>query len=186
MRAPLISLWLKRALLAVVFGTGFSTQADDADTDEELLKTAYVYNFFAFTRWPETGMGSGDEPLLLCTTGADSQIESLQSLNDETVDGRPIRVQARDGRDIDDCDALYIGASAYPRLGRLLDQARQRPMLTVSEIRGFADSGGMIQMYRARSRIRFRINVETARLANLGFSARLLDLADIVDGGAPR
>lgn len=186
MRVPLISRWLKRTLIAVVLGAAFSTQAGDADSDEQLLKTAYVYNFIAFARWPEIGMGGGDGAFLLCTTGPDSQIQSLQSLNDETVGGRPIRVQIRDDQRIDDCNALYIGASAYAGMGVLLEQASHHPILTISEIRGFADAGGMIQMYRAGSRIRFRINTAEAARADLRFSSRLLDLADIVDYGQRR
>ena len=59
-------------------------------------------------------------------------------------------------------------------------------MLTISEIRGFADAAGAIQLYRDKDRIRFKINLGAARDRGLSLSARLLDLAEIVDTGDTR
>jgi hypothetical protein len=56
-------------------------------------------------------------------------------------------------------------------------------VLTISQIRGFADAGGIIQLFRAGDRVRFRINHRVARDRGLELSARLLDLAEIVDDG---
>ena len=69
---------------------------------------------------------------------------------------------------------------------RWIDRTRSRPVLTISEIRGFADAGGAIQLFRDKDRIRFRINRDAARDRGLTLSARLLDLAVIVDTEAGR
>ena len=67
-----------------------------------------------------------------------------------------------------------------------IDRTRSQPVLTISEIRGFADASGAIQLYRDKDRIRFKINIGAARDRGLSLSARLLDLAEIVDTGGTR
>ena len=55
------------------------------------------------------------------------------------------------------------------------------PILTVSDIDDFARAGGMIGLVEAEQRIRFDINLATARQANLKLSSQLLKLATIVE-----
>jgi hypothetical protein len=59
--------------------------------------------------------------------------------------------------------------------------------LTVSDIGGFAQAGGMIGLVEADQRIRFDINLATTHQANLKLSSQLLKLATIVEqsGGVP-
>ncbi len=54
------------------------------------------------------------------------------------------------------------------------------PILTVGETPGFAERGGMIRFTLEDNRVRFEINVEAAREADLNISSRLLTLAKII------
>jgi hypothetical protein len=51
--------------------------------------------------------------------------------------------------------------------------------LTISEIEGFTQSGGIINFYIEESKIRFEINVGAAEKAGLKISSKLLKLAKI-------
>jgi hypothetical protein len=55
-----------------------------------------------------------------------------------------------------------------------------RSILTVGESDSFGNSGGMIRFMTTQNKIRFRINTEAAKAANLTISAKLLRLAEIV------
>jgi len=54
---------------------------------------------------------------------------------------------------------------------------RDLPVLTVSDLEGFGDLGGMVRFYFDRGRLRFSVNVKAAKPARLEFSAKLLSLA---------
>jgi hypothetical protein len=63
----------------------------------------------------------------------------------------------------------------------MLDSTRTKPILTVSELPGFAESGGMIELYQMDDRIRFKVNLQSIREAGLELSSSLLKLAVIVN-----
>ncbi len=57
---------------------------------------------------------------------------------------------------------------------------RQQPLLTISDIEGFAGGGGIIGLFLAERRVRFAINVGAARIAGLRISSQLLKLGRLV------
>jgi len=180
---PVIKGFWARCCLCLMVVVCPSVFAQDGPQDESLLKVAFIYNFAKFTRWPASAW-NGHVPLNLCTAGEDELVSSLQYLGHEMIKGRPVTIKAfGDGDGNPACHVLYIAASEHDDFARLIEQTRDLPVLTISEIRGFADAGGMIQLYRARNRVRFKINPGVADARGLRLSARLLDLAERVDGG---
>ena len=61
-----------------------------------------------------------------------------------------------------------------------LDAIRTLPVLTVSDGKGFASAGGIIELYVEDGRMRFAINVDAAERTRLRISSRLLGLAKVV------
>ncbi len=61
------------------------------------------------------------------------------------------------------------------------------PVLTVSDLPGFAQQGGVIGLVRQSGRLRFEVNRGVAQSAGLRLSADLLSLAmTVLDGPARR
>ena len=58
-------------------------------------------------------------------------------------------------------------------------------MLTVSDIEDFASQGGMIEFRNVGEHIKFVVNIDVSRKAQLNISAFLLQLALEVRGGRP-
>ena len=83
-------------------------------------------------------------------------------------------------RNVQECHILFISRSEKERLPTVLNQLRQRHILTVSEIDHFTEQGGMIGLFIENNRIRFRINQDTIEAANLRISSKLLNLASNV------
>lgn len=167
-------------LSVLVIGQSPAT-AEPSTEDESLLKAAFVYNFAKFTRWP-ANRWSESTTFRLCIAGKDDLVDSLGRLVGEKVKGRPVEIIAFEvAEDREVCHVFYIASSEHGRYAGLLQRVSDVPVLTVSGIRGFADAGGMIQLYRSDDRIRFKINHAVARGRGLEFSARLLDLAELVD-----
>jgi hypothetical protein len=65
-----------------------------------------------------------------------------------------------------------------------LSRVDQRSTLTVSDLPGAAQRGVMIRLVTEQGRIRLRVNVESARAADLTISSNLLRSAEIVKAGS--
>ena len=57
------------------------------------------------------------------------------------------------------------------------------PVLTVSDIHGFSDSGGMITLVKDHGKLRFQINQKALQQANMSISSKIIELAEIIDVG---
>ena len=184
---PVIAGLLRQVGLCLALCHMPAALAQSPAENERLLKTAFVFNFAKLTRWP-ANTWTEDAPMFnLCTAGSDDLVASLRHLGRERIAGHPVAIRALQAADSPNaCHALYIAGSEHMSFLRWIDRTRSRPVLTISEIRGFADAGGAIQLYQDKDRIRFTINVDSARDRGLTRSARLLDLAVIVDREARR
>ena len=60
---------------------------------------------------------------------------------------------------------------------------RARPVLTVSDGKGFLRSGGVIEFYIQDGRMRFIINLDALDRAGVRLSSRLLELAKTIRDG---
>lgn len=75
---------------------------------------------------------------------------------------------------------LYIGASEVPRLPGILKAVEGTSVLTVSDIDGFAERGGMIGFRMDGKKVRFDISPQQASRSGLRISSQLLTLARVV------
>ena len=82
---------------------------------------------------------------------------------------------------VDGCNLVYIGKTDDSTLARLIAALKSKPVLTVSDTRGFAQKGVHINMFVQQERIRFEINHKSAVASGLKISHLLLKLARIVE-----
>jgi hypothetical protein len=103
----------------------------------------------------------------------------------ETVNGRTLIVErVNQDENIRGCHILYVSRSEEPRLGQILRELEGRNVLTVSDIEGFAEKGGVIGFFTSGSKVRLRINIASAKHAALTISSKLLRPAEIVTAAA--
>ena len=161
--------------LAVLCSAGAAT-ADPPS--EAAVKAAFVYNFAKFVEWPANA--SAKNAITLCVAGTQPELAtSLAGLAGKSVQGHTLAVKNNVlAADLDTCQVLYLGSEARPLAG----QARGRAgLLTVSDMPGFAQSGGMIGLFSEGDRIRFEINPRSAVAAGLKVSSQLMKLAKVVE-----
>ena len=158
------------------------TAAQDSEQDVSLLKAVFIYNFAKFTRWPENTSNDMQNSLTLCSIGDDSLVSELDRLGGRTIRGRPVRIDRQNAETIDPekCHVLYVANSMRDNTQDVLEHLTDKPILTVSELPSFTQSGGMVELKRDKDKIRFIINLHVARKAGLKLSARLLNLATVV------
>lgn len=151
-----------------------------ADTvAEDNVKAGLVLNFAKYTEWP-AGAPAGDN-LRVCALGNQPLSGKLAQMRGRQAQGREIQVRVSVRADEwRDCHILFVPASEQQHLDAVLRAVAQAPVLTVSDIGGFAQSGGIIGLKLRAGRFRFDINLAIARKAGLVLSSQLLKLADEV------
>ena len=160
------------------------TIAQNNTKHEPLLKAAFIYNFAKFTRWPENVWQEQTTSLNLCTAGKDTLISELERLAGKTIKQHPVTIQPLEKvQHLKNCHLLYIATSEKKRYKDILKSTQGEPILTVSELPHFVDSGGIIELYRKKSQTHFIINLGAAREAGLVISSRLLNLAKVINNG---
>jgi len=162
------------AAMTLLFSAG-ATAADPPS--EAAVKAAFVHNFAKFVEWPANS--SAKNSITLCVAGTGPELAtSLAGLAGKSVQGRNMAVKNNvNTADLESCHVLFLGNDARP----LAVQARGRAgLLTVSDIPGFAQSGGMIGLFSEGDRIRFEINPRSTEAAGLKLSSQLMKLAKVV------
>jgi YfiR/HmsC-like len=162
------------ALFAAAAG---SSRAADAATPSA-LKAAFLFNFAKFADW------SGVQPgvtLVLCVANDDQIGAALaDSVRGQAINGHALEVRRLNSdNSLSECHLLFVPASDARLMLAKINKGAE-PMLTVSDAPGFAQSGGMIELFQESGRMRFAVNVDTAQRAGVRLSSRLLDLAKIV------
>jgi hypothetical protein len=145
------------------------------------LKATYLLNFIRFTEWPVSVAAPGGA-FAVCVLGDDRVAESLEAIAKvRPVDGHALIVkQVRADSAIRDCHLLYISEVDLKESIALLGSLNNAPTLTVSDLAGFAQAGGMVNLIVEGDKIRFAINIEATVRARLRLSSRLLSLAALV------
>jgi YfiR/HmsC-like len=145
--------------------------------DEYRLKAAVLYNLTKFVEWPGESFPVATSPFVICILGIDPFGTAL----DESLPSRPVGGRAVVVRRIADvetgCHILFIADSEVRRLPSIMDKLRGASVLTVGEVTGFVDRGGVIGLVTEDDRVRFEINADAAAKARLKISARLMTLA---------
>lgn len=148
------------------------------------VEAVYLFQFGKFVQWPTAP--ASDEPFDICIMGRDPFGQTL----DNTIAGETIGKSAlKDERigSVDDakrCRIVFISDSEDAHLGEILDRLSKLPVLSVSDVPGFLERGGMIQFVLQDNRVRFEINVSTAKRAGLAVSSQLLKVAAAVRGAS--
>lgn len=144
------------------------------------IKAAYLYHFAKFVQWPVESPAS---PLVICVIGRAPLpfTTALAGLAGKMVRNRRIAITYL-GRieDLAACDVLFVSSTEKANAERIVAAVGSRPILTVSDQKGFVGAGGIIGFVQERDRVRFQINQRASQRSNLRISAQLLKLATLV------
>ncbi len=154
-----------------------------SDLRAAAVKAAFVYNFAKFTEWPPGTFGSQTTPIELCFYDNSLAPAALAQLREKRIGARIVVIrQFEDIPPSGVCHVVYIGGQVDgTKLRDIIQYGEKSHVLTVSDAPRFAEEGGHIGLYSADNRLRFRINLEAARSSHISLSARLLQLAVIVE-----
>lgn len=155
--------------------------ADPAAVGEYQVKAAFIYNFAKFVDWPAESFTNDHAPLVVTILGAPPQLAPFEAIRGKTVKNRRLDVrQAARVEDVGVTHVLFVPASEKQQAAHILDFARERSILTISDMKQFTQAGGIITFVTVDEKVRFEINLAAARRSGLKISSQLLKLARTV------
>ncbi len=164
-------------LLALLVMSG---RAVSQSASEYELKAAFLYKFASFAVWPTTVAA----PLCIGVLGEDpfggvlERVVHGRSLNGRAFAIRRFKVL----KDIASCEIVFISPSETGRLEQIFSALEGSPVLTVGDVPGFCEKGGIVNLATREQRVSLQVNLEAAERAHLQLSSKLLSLAAIVRG----
>jgi hypothetical protein len=174
--------WLVGVVCLCLAGGGAAGDEKSAAVGEYQVKAAFLYNFTQFTDWAASAFPATNSPIIIGITGEDPFGSTIdEAVRGEVVRGRTLIVKRlRADEDLRSCHVVFISRSEKEKVPRILDQLKGSPTLTVSDLSGFAQQGGMINLLLVNKAVKLEINQAVAEAAGLQISAKLLKLARIV------
>jgi hypothetical protein len=163
-----------------VIGAQSSVQKDIEDAQK--IKSAFIYNFTKYIKWPEETRN-----FEICLTGGDTFggrlniIEKASNAKHTYTIEKNVPVDA-----IAQCEVLLVDKYLpIAELEAYIKAVKRHNVLTISDIPNFIEQGGMIGFVSEqkkigvfeRQKIRFEINKKIADSADLKISSELLELA---------
>ncbi|MDO8541275.1 MAG: YfiR family protein [Opitutaceae bacterium] len=145
------------------------------------IKAALLYKLLSYVEWPSSPLAPADAPFTIGILGQDPSGKALMVLtailSDKVIKGRRIVVRLlTNPAEIDQCQLLFISASEKARLAEITESIKDRPVLTVGEIAGFAERGGHVNLRTEGNIVNLEINNDTASRSGLTISSQLLKL----------
>ena len=153
-----------------------SSNAFGASYSADAVKAAYLYHFGSYVEWPQEQQQQG---IVIGVLGGDNVLAELRVLlPGRSIHNRPVSVRQVTLRDrLDGIHILYIGQAAPARAGALINAAREKSILVITDAPEGLERGGMINFVIAERRVRFEISTKAAESAGLRLSSRLLAVA---------
>ena len=161
----------------------FNVHADSAQASptEYQVKAAYLCNFPKFIEWPASVHGDVQASITLGILGEDPFGSALTPAQGKRVSGRKMVIKHLEKLDqLGKCHIVFVSRSEEERLSEILRKVRDWNALTISDIEGFAERGGVMGFIAMENKIHFAINVDAAERMGLKISSKLLRLAKIV------
>ncbi|MBV8939164.1 MAG: YfiR family protein [Alphaproteobacteria bacterium] len=151
-----------------------------ADAKEYLVKAAFMYNFVKFVEWPGELAVSKRKSIDICATGDGAFVSSAANVFKEasTAALKLNMVEEKNWQDAaSHCHMLYIGQGQEAHVAEILAALKQKPVLTVSDLDNFAQSGGIVGFVLSDNKIKLVVNTRAASEAGLRVDAQLLEIA---------
>jgi len=200
---PFVSVGLCSPILLAAVGKDTSKSPEEIEYG---IKAAFIYNFMKFVEWPADKKTAQDQeqgqlaPMVIGILGDNPFGEAFDPILDKRIGERGIQLVHIQGYQaflnknrnrqnaltdyqkmnqslIRQCDILFICTSEKENIKQLLSMTNNAAVLTVSDLPGFAEKGGIVGFVKEKNKVRFEINLKEATRSNIKVRSQLLSLA---------
>ncbi len=173
-----------------------SASAETETPREYKIKAAFLYNFIKTAEWPKETMDRDSEKITIGIIGKNPFGDAFGPIENQIVKDRILVIKYFSGfserqknkagkPDLSDydlaslrqCHALFICSSEVHFFRDILKVVENGHVLTVSEVDGFVENGGIINFIPGASKGEFEVNLITLEKAELTISSKILRIA---------
>jgi len=158
--------------------------ASGSSYSEYKVKVGFLYHFLKFINCPKWKQSEDKKPIIVAIIGDNPFGENLGYFKNKKIGKREITVRDLGNFDnIDNkkmlihCEVLYICDSEEKHVDEILQITKNENVMTVSDIDGFIDKGGLINFKLKNKKLQFDINQAVAKSEGFYISSKLLRLA---------
>lgn len=151
----------------------FFTISLQASLSEEKLKIMLIGKVAKYIVWDKTHLAN-NLTIAILEDSFDDEPTTLYS-------NKNIKVNyITDISQLKKCDILYITNSQASKLSNILNFIKGKSIFTISDIRGFVQKGGMLQLYFVAQKIKLKINLKNVKKEHLNIRSTLLRIAKVI------
>lgn len=165
-----------------------NARADSAPNKEQRIKAAFIYNFINFVDWPKEKVADSNDPITICIIGKDPFGKAFEPIKNKKLKGKKIVINRFKGlkelkksskqiETLRKYHLLFICPSEKKNLKEVINLVKNHSVLTVGDMKGFLESGGIINFLIVDKKVCFEINNAAAKQAKLKIRSKLLRLA---------
>jgi hypothetical protein len=149
-----------------------------ASFSEDKLKVVLIGKVSKYVVWPKK-----EQETKFNITILNNPFGSLPEkiYKNKTIDSREVSLHYIDTIDeLQKSDVLYIPESQTAQLQEILQHLKGKGIFTISDIKGFAQKGGMLQLYFVSRKIKLKINLQSVKEEHLNIRSTLLRIAKVI------
>ncbi len=164
---------------------GYAASAEHDQAPEYLVKAVYLFKFLSFVQWPDNEQPATipDDKITIGILGDDPFGDHFQPIEGHVIKSMDKKIAIKrlgpykDGINLKQCQLLFICSSEKERIKRILNRTKGTATLTVADIKGFLELGGMVNLVSISGLIRWEIDLSSIRREGLNVSATLVQSA---------
>lgn len=175
-RIQLVLSWLRRAVLLLLAWGGMSLAW--AGDEERKLEAVFLGRFASYIEWP-----ANNRSTVIITLIDENPFGALldELYKNKKIHDKPIDIKyVTKVEDIGITDILFITLDTVQSRQAAIDHAQKNAILSISEAKGFAEHGGLIQINFVEQRPHITINHEAAVKSRIKIAAPLLSIAHVI------
>ena len=147
--------------------------------DEYTIKSVFILKIPVYIEWPEnSNYQTNQNDFVIGIIGEDPFKGKLMALikkenlkiKNKNIQVRPISIYS----EIAGIDLLFIANSEKYNIVKILNEVKNKPILTMSDTKSFSDKGIMINMFIDSGSLAFDVNLKESNFSKIYISSKLL------------
>lgn len=171
-----LQFWMALCFAASMVGVPLSVAAEEGPPPDYAVEVAMISPLANAVTWP-SGI-SGVDTSNICVLG---EANVLQAPGWYKEQGRVFSLKLSEHKNLKkaltDCRILFIADSEESKWGEIIESAKGKAILTISNGEGFIERGGMIGFVIRDDKVRFEMNMQAMAASGMKVKADLLDIA---------
>ena len=153
---------------------------------EYKIKAIYLYNFAKFTEWPM----DNNAPVVIGVIGENPFTEALNPAEMGKIKNRDVairlfksfeEIKERGNKEsLRQCHLLFVSSSEEKDRDKILKAIEGSSVLSVAEMDGFLEAGGIIRFVVKDQKVAFELNLIALEKAGLTISSKIIRIANRV------